>query len=128
MNKEIEGRPVRKPVSQVRVLSAPTRKGYVRRFVNDVPDRIRIFTEGGWTPVIEEGISTADSARLAESPMGSIYKRHVGNNVSAILMEIKEEFYKEDQAAKMEKLKADEKSILTNRTDGQYGEVVVKRE
>ena len=128
MNKEIEGRPVRKPVSQVRVLSAPTRKGYVRRFVNDVPDRIRIFTEGGWTPVIEEGISTADSARLAESPMGSIYKRHVGNNVSAILMEIKEEFYKEDQAAKMEKLKADEKSILTNRTDGQYGEVLVKRE
>ena len=128
MNKEIEGRPVRKPVSQVRVLSAPTRKGYVRRFVNDVPDRIRIFTEGGWTPVIEEGISTADSARLAESPMGSIYKRHVGNNVSAILMEIKEEFYKEDQAAKMEKLKTDEKSILTNRTDGQYGEVVVKRE
>lgn len=127
--KRTEGRPARKPVSQVRVLSAPQKDGYVRRFVNDVPGRIKIFKEGGWTPVIEDGIDTADQSRMAESPLGSIYTRHVGNNVNAILMEIPEEFYKEDQKAKMQKLSMDEKAILTQQSiEGQYGEIAVKRE
>jgi len=127
--KRTEGRPARKPVSQRRVLTAPQREGYHRRFVNDIPGRVGLFKEGGWTPVIEDGIDTADSSRMAESPMGSLYMRHVGNNVNAILMEIPDEFYNEDQAAKIEKLKMDEKAILSAKAaEGQYGEIVVKRE
>jgi hypothetical protein len=122
------GRPVRRPVSQRVVLSAPQRAGYVRRWVNDTEGRIKIFEEGGWRPVANEaGLETADKSRLAESSLGSVVTRHVGNNMKSVLMEIKQEYFSEDQAKKAESIKASERDILTRRSDGQYGKIEVER-
>ena len=127
-SKGIPGRPVRQPVSQRKALFAPKRPGYVRRWVNDTEGRINLFTEGGWLPVeTKEGIETANKSKLVEAPMGSIMTRHVGNGMKAVLMEIKEEFYQEDQAAKAEQIDATEKDILSRRSEGQYGDITVKR-
>lgn len=124
------GRPTRRPVSQRVVLSAPIRQGYVRRWVNDSEGRIRLFEEGGWRPVTSNdgtAIETADRSRMAESSMGSVTTRHVGNNMKAVLMEIKQDFYNEDQAKKAEQIKAAERDILMNRSEGQYGKIEVNR-
>lgn len=122
------GRPVRRPVSQRIVLSAPSRPGYVRRWVNDAEGRVKVFEEGGWSPVANEaGLETADKSRLAESSLGSVVTRHVGNNVRSVLMEIKKDFYDEDQAKKTENIKASERDILSRRTEGQYGKIEVER-
>ena len=124
----IPGRPVRQPVSQRKVLSAPKRPGYVRRWVNDTEGRVNLFTEGGWLPVEnKEGLETANKSKLVEAPLGSIVSRHVGNGMKAVLMEIKEEFYQEDQAAKADQISATEKDILSNRSEGQYGDIKVQR-
>lgn len=122
------GRPARRPVSQRVVLSAPTRPGYQRRWVNDTEGRVKLFEEGGWRPVANEpGLETADKSRMVESSLGSVVTRHVGNQMKSILMEIKDDFYKEDQAKKAEYIKAAERDILNNRSDGQYGKIEVQR-
>jgi hypothetical protein len=96
--------------------------------VNDTEGRIKVFEEGGWKPVANEaGLETADKSRLVESSLGSVVTRHVGNSVKAVLMEIKKEYYDEDQAKKAENIKASERDILTRRSDGQYGKIEVER-
>lgn len=85
-------------VSNMR-LEAPPRAGFVRRFVNDVPGRIDRFRENGWETAEKDGGTDSrfvgKLGRAQES--GSLY----GN---AVLMEIPEEFYREDQAAKAERI------------------------
>jgi len=87
-----------------------------------------MFQEGGWA-ISEEFGPTADDSRMAESSLGSVNTRYVGNDVTAVLMEIPDELYKEDQAAKAANIKAVEKDILTKKdhVEGQYGEITVKR-
>jgi len=126
--KGLQGRPKRQPVSQRIILSAPSRPGYVRRWVNDSGDRVRLFEEGGWQPVKNDAdMETADKAKMAESSLGSVVTRHTGGNVRSVLMEIKKEWYDEDQAKKVEKVKSGERDILNSRTDGQYGKIEVTR-
>lgn len=127
-NESKPGRPARKPVSQRAILIAPTRPGYVRRWVNDTEGRIKMFEEGGWRPVKnEEGLETADKSKMAESSMGSIVTRYVGGNTRSVLMEIRDEYYQEDQAAKAAKVRATEADILSRRSDGQYGKIEINR-
>lgn len=128
LSEGIPGRPVRQPVSQRVVLSAPQKEGFTRRWVNDVKGRVKMFQEGGWA-ISEEFGPTADDSRMAESSLGSVNTRYVGNDVTAVLMEIPDELYKEDQAAKAANIKAVEKDILTKKdhVEGQYGEITVKR-
>ena len=124
----LPARPKRQPVSQRKVLSAPTRPGYIRRWVNDSEGRVKLFEEGGWNPVANEpGLQTADKSKMAESSLGSLVSRHVGGGNKAVLMEIKEEWYSEDQAKKADAIKDSERDILSRRTDGQYGKIEVTR-
>lgn len=72
-------------------LAAPQRPGFVRRWVNDVVGRVDQFRENGWDVVQEDGTDS----------------RHVGgqkNPLKAVLMELPEEFYREDQAKKLERV------------------------
>ncbi len=72
-------------------LAAPTRAGFVRRWVNDVVGRVDRFVQNGWDVVQEQGTDS----------------RHVGGQKSplkATLMEIPDEFYREDQQKKMSKV------------------------
>jgi hypothetical protein len=48
--------------------------------------------------------------------------------MKAVLMEIKQDYYNEDQAAKADKIKATELDILNARSDGQYGDIKVNRQ
>lgn len=124
----LENRPKRQPVFKKRVLSAPTRTGYIRRWVNDVDDRVKLFEEGGWSVVEKtDGTDTADKSAMAESSLGSVVSRHTGSGKKSILMEIREDWYNEDQQKKAEQIKANEQGILNTRTDGQYGKIEVTR-
>lgn len=72
-------------------LTAPQRPGFVRRWVNDTVGRVDQFRENGWDVVQEDGTDA----------------RHVGgqkNPLKAVLMELPEEFYREDQTKKLERV------------------------
>lgn len=72
-------------------LAAPQRPGFVRRWVNDTVGRVDQFRDNGWDVVQEDGTDA----------------RHVGgqkNPLKAVLMELPEEFYRGDQAKKMERV------------------------
>lgn len=123
-------RPRRTRVGRRNVLKAPDKKGYKRRFVNIDPkkngwDDVLGFIESGYRPV-EGNVEIGDSRVAAISKMGSANIASVGGGAKAILMEIKEEWYEEDQAEKQAEvdekenlMRVDEKSA----PEGFYGKV-----
>ena len=107
MNKKVErserakSRPKRVPVGTRKVLVAEDRPGYHRRWVNDQGDRIQAFLDAGYTPVRQAGADISDERTQDPNKLGSsIVRKSVGGDVYAILMEIPQEYYDEDQAAK----------------------------
>lgn len=107
-DREPEGREVRVPVGVQRMkMSAPERKGYVRRWVNDEMDgRVQRFKEGGYQFVEDAKLQIGDHNIGNENKnLGTRVSRVVGTHPNgepklAYLMEIKKEFYDEDQRAK----------------------------
>jgi hypothetical protein len=81
----------------------------VRRWVNDQEDRINMFKEAGYTPVVGNADTSTPDAR-DPNKIGSIVRKHVGGGTYAVLMEIPEEFYKEDQEAKQHRVDEIEES------------------
>ena len=80
-------RRVRNPFGgQTQKLAYPPREGYHRHWFNDTPGRIKQAESGGYTPVMEEG-----------KPVQRVVGPSDGGMV-AFLMEIPEEWYKEDIA------------------------------
>jgi len=83
-------------------LEAPKRPGFVRRWVNQVTGRVQRFEDNGWDPVQDDGTVS----------------RHVGgpkSPLNAILMEIPEEFSKEDRKQKLAKV-VDPRQMAENRS------------
>ena len=93
-------RPVRKGINDITILNYPKRKGYVRRVVNDTEGRIDKFKDNGWTPVMKSDMEGGDNRVGADSQMGTPVMRSVGGGIKGVLMEIPEDWYKEDQLAK----------------------------
>lgn len=120
----VRNRPQRTPIGRRNVLTAEQRPGYVRRWVNDEDGRIAMFQEAGYEPVktpTEVGDPMAGNA----SQLGSVVRKPVGGGKTAVLMEIPEEFYLEDQAAKEAHLKAKEGALLDEvKGEGFYGDGV----
>lgn len=91
-DRETTGRQARVPLgTPQQKLQAPSRRGYVRRWINDMDNRIAMARQGGYEHVKEED--------------GSEKRVHVGTKrdgspMFGYLMEIREEFYNEDQARK----------------------------
>lgn len=89
------GRRSRVPLGTMKQkLSAAKREGYVRRWMNDAGNRIHDALQAGYTHV-EESVDGRDvkvSRRVGVNEDGSPMMAH--------LMEIRQEFYMEDQAAK----------------------------
>jgi hypothetical protein len=118
-------RPKRIPLGTRNVLVAPERKGYVRRFVNDVPGRIESFEAAGYA-VVKEDIEVGDPKIGKSLDPGSPVSKSVGGGTRAVLMEIKEEWYEEDQQAKLNKItqaENDMKRSLNTPREGTYGKV-----
>ncbi len=88
------------------LMTVPERAGYVRRWVNDNPGRINRFITAGWSIVEEETKVGDEEARVHNKAVGSGARIHAstdhktGKPVEAVLMEIKETFYDQDQKAK----------------------------
>ena len=104
---------IRKPIGRKNVLVAPKKKGYVRRIINDEPGRLQAFLDAGYT-VVNDGSETGDSNTGRASKLGSNSMTPVGGGKNGILVEIKEEWYKEDQKAKQDEIDKKEEGLLVN--------------
>lgn len=88
-------------------LSVPSRPGYVRRWVNDVPGRLYNFERAGYEFVTDPDLIVGEGDDVSQRPgVGSVVSRMVGSieatgqPLRAYLMEIPQEYYDEDQAVK----------------------------
>lgn len=103
--------------SAARRLSAPTREGYKRRWIDDRPGRIDRAKKGGWTHVNDE--MGRPECRIASVGEG-------GGGLNTYLMEIPEEWWMADQAAKQRQQDATEAAWKGNglkpgeAVDGRY--------
>lgn len=111
-------RPKRVPMGSQKRLSAPERPGFVRRYFNDVDDRIERAKLAGYTPVEEEIVYSERSKD--PTVLGKQRRVSVGKGTYAVLMEIPEEWYCEDQLAKVKNNNEKVRSLRTPKKD-QYG-------
>lgn len=112
-------RPERIPLHRQNLIHAETRPGFVRRLVNDTEDRIERFKIAGWAPV--EGEQVGDPHAGDPSSVGSMTVKSVGAGTKAVLMEIPEEYYQEDQKekhAKVDALEAAMEQDIKNKLGG----------
>lgn len=90
-----------------RKLDAPERDGYVRRWVADRPGRIQAAQDGGYEFVTDQ-VQTGDAGSAdvtMRKEVGSAVSRFGGTDdsgkpINLYLMEIKKEWYDQDQAEK----------------------------
>lgn len=123
----------REPIGTRDVLKYPQRPGYVRRIVNDIEGRVQRFENAGWRVVQQEIIEGGDMRVGVASQLASPVLKPVGGGINAVLMEIPEDIYKEDQTKKQEQVDLSEESIRRtgvtatgNRPiGGAYGEVKI---
>jgi hypothetical protein len=120
-----EKRPKRIPLGTRNVLKYPERPGYKRRVVNDVEDRIQRFQQAGYEIVQKKDLPSGDPRAGDASQMGMPVAKNVGNGVKGVLMEIKEEWYKEDQVRKQTGVSAQEAAMKQNKggVEGAYGDI-----
>ena len=128
-----EARKKRIPLGVPRMkLNAEQRPGYVRRWINDRPGRLHDAQLGGYEFVTSETSVGQDEATRA-SQMDSRVSRVVGTHedgkpMIGYLMEIKKEFYDEDQEARDKRIDESERTIFRGKktrntnadTDGLY--------
>lgn len=119
--RETTGRSTRVPLGVARSkLSVPTRPGYVRRWVNDTEGRLMQAEQGGYQYATDQAlqIGTADIDNVNRD-LGARVSRVVDKSTGqkAYLMEIKEEFYREDQAIKAQAVAEKDRLIKTGKLD-----------
>jgi len=90
-------------------LAVPDRNGYKRRWVNDDGGRLQEAQDGGYQFVTDSTLHVGHDVENGNSDMGSRVSRIVGKTdggepLRAFLMEIKQEWYDEDQAEKQKKV------------------------
>lgn len=104
-SREEQGRNTRVPLGVARSkLSVAGRPGYVRRWINDTEGRLQMAEQGGYQfaegPKLQIGAPDIDNQNR---DLGARISRVVDKTTGqkAYLMEIKAEFYQEDQRAKI---------------------------
>lgn len=113
-------RPERVPLGTRNVLTAPKRRGYVRRFVSNEPGRVAQFEAAGYS-VVKEDTQIGDPKIGKSSLPGSAAARPVGGGITTVLMEIREDWYKEDQKAKQDRILMSENDMKRKLVSGQNG-------
>lgn len=111
------------PLGTRNVLTASKKPGFVRRFVNDIGDRVENFKAAGWRSV--EKVPVGDAKIGRANSMGSSTNPHVGGGQRAVLMELPEEIYKEDRAKSQAKITQVENEIKRTQpgNDGLNGKI-----
>lgn len=128
--KRAEKRPERIPVSGARNILTVTgidTENYIQRWVNDVDDRIERFKQGGWEFVTDD-VNVGDRVADTSKSDGTIISKYVGANRTAYLMQIKREWFEEDQATKAKAVKESEEALFQaeKNGEGRYGSVSTK--
>ena len=121
-------RPKRVPIGTRNVLTFPERAGYKRRVVNDEGDRIKQFEAAGYT-IVREDIVAGDPKAGSETKIGSAVNPRTGSETKGVLMEIRQEWYDEDQKAKQAEITRGERDMtrkLNQGGDGDYGSVKIE--
>jgi len=104
-------RPSRTPIYQRNIMTAQQVPGKKRRWVNDDDDRIEAFKQAGYT-VVTKPTKVGDNRSDIASQLGSVVERPVGGGKRAVLMEIDEHYFHEDQLAKEKRLTQKERDML----------------
>lgn len=116
-NREESGRGARVPLGVARSkLAVPSRPGFVRRWVNDTEGRLLQAEQGGYQYAVDQSLQIGSPDVDNENrDLGSRVSRVVDKSTGqkAYLMEIKEEFYKEDQESKAAKV-AEKDNLIKN--------------
>ncbi len=96
-------RPRRTPINGSRnVLTVNGKEpGYQYRVVNDTGDRIQMFIDQGYEVVSDDKIKVGDRRIANPTKEGTPVQVSVGGGQKAFVMRIKDEYYQEDQAAKL---------------------------
>lgn len=107
-------RPKRKPFGTLeQKMNYPARPGYHRHWFNDVPGRIERAGEAGYAHVKDnEGKNVSMIVGTAPS----------GGPLHGFLMEIPEEWYKEDMAAQQKQVDAKEDAMRRGALESQEGD------
>lgn len=129
-NRIEDKRPERAPLGTGKnVLTAPTRPGYRRRFINDDGDRLKNALAAGYTIVGEnaqvgdEDVTPRNTALGARTEVTAFR-----DGTKAILMEIPEELALEDDERKARIADAEEEAIINKpNEDGYYGSVKISK-
>jgi hypothetical protein len=100
-------------------LQAPGRKGFVRRYVNDVGGRLQDFQQAGYQFVEDPEIYTDGTGSRVSRRAGV---QDNGKAMHAYLMEQTQENYDEDQMAKRIELDKTDDSIRNGNMAGQVGQ------
>lgn len=108
MSPRAKNRPKRTPLHRRRLLEAKKRPGYNRRWINEEIGAVEAYKEASWMPVEGEE-DASDNRAQKESQLGSVVRRVVNRDPNAsaktaILMEIPEDLYNEDQAEKQKQV------------------------
>ena len=96
--------------------------GYVYRIVNDTGDRVASFQEQGYEIVPDAKVGATGNRRVDNpSALGSASSISVGQNTKAVVMRIKDDWYKEDQAVKQQTVDDSEQTMKNPTAD--YGSI-----
>lgn len=103
----------------VQKLTVEQRPGFVRRWVNDDAGRLTMFENNDYE-YVSEPTKVGSGIQDGNSDLGSristiVGKKEDGTPQRAYLMEIREDWYQEDQAQKAAKIDADERGIMSGR-------------
>ena len=103
--------------------------GFVYRIVNDIDDRVSVLQERGYEIVTDKTVTVGDKRIANPTQEGSPVKVSVGNGVQAYVMRIKDEWHKEDQAAKNEQIdKLEEAMYKDNKSNDFYGKLKITKD
>jgi hypothetical protein len=116
-------RPRRQPLGQRNRLDVKNKEaGYIYRIVNDDGDRINELAEQGYEIVPKDKAGVIGSKRVdTASAPGSTSYISVGQGTKAVLMRIREDWNKEDQAFKQRQIDEIEQTMKSEKAD--YGSI-----
>lgn len=110
----LPNRPTRKPFGMLeQKLSYPAREGFHRHWFNDTPGRVQRAQEAGYEHVKDD--EGKNVCRIVGSAEG-------GGALNGYLMEIPEEWYKQDMAAQQKEVDAKEATMRRGELEKQAGD------
>jgi len=128
MSKAVIQRPKRTPLANRSILGIKGKEpGYTYRIVNDIGDRVVMFEEQGYEIVSDSSVTIGDRRVGKASADGSPVQVSVGGGTQAYLMRIPDDYHKEDQEYKEQKLQQLEQSMRKQPTQD-YGDIKLKRD